>query len=89
MEHSDVGKLEESVRCRLAGRVDDFRVLLRDTGLVLQGHCHSHHVKQLAQHLVVQATHVPLLANDIKVLQRSHPGSDLKSRGFKGNVGYG
>jgi hypothetical protein len=51
----------------LAGRVQDLRLLLRDNGLVLQGHCYSHHAKQLAQHLVVAGTHVPLMANDIKV----------------------
>ena len=54
-----------------------------------KGTASCHYVKQLAQHLVVQATHIPLLANDIKVLQRSHPNCDLKSRGFKGNVGHG
>ena len=67
MERCEVDRLEEYVRCRLAGRVHDLRLLLRDNGLVLQGHAHSYHAKQLAQHFVVEATHVPLVANDIQV----------------------
>jgi hypothetical protein len=69
MERYKVDKLEEYVRCQLAGRVQELRLSLRDGGLVLQGRCHSHHAKQLAQHFVVAGTHVPLLANHIKVLR--------------------
>ena len=70
MERHEADKLAEQVRSQLAGRVHDLRLLLRDGGLVLQGHCRSHHAKQLAQHLVVASTHVPLLANEIEVLSR-------------------
>jgi hypothetical protein len=68
MELHELDKLQEYVRCRLAGRVFDLRLLLRDNGLVLQGHAHSYHAKQLAQHFVVEATCIPLVANDIKVI---------------------
>ncbi len=68
MESYEVDKLQEYVRCRLAGKVLDLRLLLRDDGLVLQGHSHSYHAKQLAQHFVVEATYLPLVADDIKVL---------------------
>jgi hypothetical protein len=70
MEQHEANKLAEQVRCQLTGRVHDLRLLLRDGGLVLQGHCRSHHAKQLAQHLVVASTNVPLLANEIEVLFR-------------------
>jgi hypothetical protein len=68
MELYELDKLQEDVRCRLAGRVFDLRLLFRDNGLVLQGYAHSYHAKQLAQHFVVQATYIPLVANDIKVI---------------------
>jgi hypothetical protein len=71
MERHEVDKLAEQVRCRLAGRVHDFRLFLRDNGLILQGHCHTYHAKQLAQHLVVASTYVPLLVNEIEVSCRS------------------
>jgi hypothetical protein len=67
MERHEADKLAEQVRRQLAGRVHDLRLLLRDGGLVLQGQCRSRHAKQLAQHLVVASTHVPLLANEIEV----------------------
>jgi hypothetical protein len=76
MERHEADKLAEQVRCQLAGRVQDLRVLPRDNGLVLQGRCRSHHAKQLAQHLVVTSTQVPLLANEIVVLCRCGMGPD-------------
>ena len=68
MERHEADKLAEQVRCLLAGRVHDLRLLPRDGGLVLKGHCRSRHAKQLAQHLVMASTHVPLLANEIEIL---------------------
>jgi hypothetical protein len=68
MERDDIDKLAERVQCQLAGRVHDLRLLFRNNGLVLQGQCHSHHAKQLAQHYVLEGTGIPLLANDTKVL---------------------
>jgi hypothetical protein len=57
--------IEAHVRARLNGQVRDFRLLLRDHGLVLQGHSHTYYAKQLAQHTVMAATDLPILANDI------------------------
>jgi hypothetical protein len=70
MERYESDKLADQVRRRLAGRVHDLRLVLRDDGLILQGYCRSYHAKQLAQHLVVAGTHVPLLANEIEVSRR-------------------
>jgi hypothetical protein len=53
----------------LAGRVHDFHVLIRDNGLVLKGCCRSYHAKQLAQQYIAEATHVPVVANEIEVCQ--------------------
>jgi hypothetical protein len=52
----------------LGGRVSDLRLLLRDNGLVLQGRAQSYYVKQLAQEMVMKATKLPVLANEIEVL---------------------
>ena len=68
MKPEEVDELIAHVQCQLAGRVSDLRLLLRDNGLVLQGRARSYYAKQLAQHAVLNATELPLLANDIEVL---------------------
>ena len=67
MERFEVDKLGELVRCRLAGRVTDFKLAVRDNGLVLKGRCRSYHAKQLAQHFIAEATEIAVLANEIEV----------------------
>jgi hypothetical protein len=62
-----VGQIEAYVRHRLAGRVRDFRVLIRDRGLVLRGRAPTYYVKQLAQHAVMERVGLPILANEIEV----------------------
>jgi hypothetical protein len=68
MNHEKLDLLILFVRGRLAGRVSNLRLLLRDNGLVLQGRAHSYYAKQVAQEVVMKATEVPLLANEIEVL---------------------
>jgi hypothetical protein len=63
----DINNLEGKVRRRLNGRVCDFRLLLQDNGLILQGYAFTYYAKQLAQHTIMQATRLPILANDIEV----------------------
>jgi hypothetical protein len=62
-----LARIEEHVRCRLTGRVRDFQLLVSDQGLVLRGHAHTYHAKQLAQHAVMAATTLPIRANEIEV----------------------
>jgi hypothetical protein len=76
MERHEADKLAEQVRCQLAGRVQDLRLLPRGGGLVLQGYCRSRHSKQFVQHLIMASTHVPLLANEIEVSCHCGRGSD-------------
>ena len=59
--------LELVLYSRLGSRIRDLRVLLRPNGIVLQGYAATYHAKQLAQHAVMEATRMPLLANDIEV----------------------
>jgi hypothetical protein len=62
-----LARIEEQVRCGLSGRVRDFRLDVRDDGLVLRGHAHTYYAKQLAQHAVMQISSLPILANEIEV----------------------
>jgi hypothetical protein len=62
-----LGRIEEHVRCRLSGLLGDFRLVFRDKGLVLCGHVHTYYAKQLAQHAVMEATSLPIRANEMEV----------------------
>jgi hypothetical protein len=64
---AEIEQLEARVRCQLSGRVRDLQVLGQDNGLVLRGHTHTYYAKQLAQHAVMEATELPILANEIEV----------------------
>ena len=60
-------RIEEHVHARLTGLVGDFQLLLRDGGFVLRGRVHTYYAKQLAQHAVMEATSLPIRANEIDV----------------------
>jgi hypothetical protein len=60
--------LEERIQRRLNSGMRDFRLFVRDCGLVLQGRSITYYAKQLAQHMVMQATDLPICANEIEVL---------------------
>jgi hypothetical protein len=59
--------LEEHIRCRLAGRVRNFQLTTHPGGLILRGHARTYYAKQLAQHAVMETTHLPIQANEIEV----------------------
>ncbi len=59
--------LEGKVERHLAGRVRNFRLLVRANGVILQGQAATYHVKQIAQHALMKATLAPILANEIEV----------------------
>jgi hypothetical protein len=63
----EIQELETHLQCRLNGRVLGLRLLASKVGLVLQGTSHTYYAKQLAQHAVMAATPMPLLANEIQV----------------------
>ncbi len=60
-------QLEAHVQSRLSGRVRDFRLEVTEKGLILRGRAPTYYAKQLAQHAVMAATRVPILANAIEV----------------------
>jgi hypothetical protein len=55
------------VQCRLSGRVRDLRVEVAGEALILRGHARTYYAKQLAQHAVMDATDLPIRANEIEV----------------------
>jgi hypothetical protein len=62
-----IAQMEAQIRSRLGGLVRDVRVALREEGLVLQGRSRTHHARQIAQQVVMEATELPILANEIRV----------------------
>ena len=58
--------IRECLSTRLGGRAHDIRLLVRDDG-VIQGSSRTQYVKQLAQQAVMEATDLPVLANEIQV----------------------
>jgi hypothetical protein len=60
-------QLEAQVERRLFGRVRDLQLRVREGGLVLHGRAATYYAKQLAQHAVMQATELPIRANEIQV----------------------
>jgi hypothetical protein len=63
----DLEQLETQVQSRLHGRVRRFRLLVDGCGLILTGDAGTYYAKQLAQHAVMEATALPILANEIRV----------------------
>jgi hypothetical protein len=59
--------IEAELRSRLRGQVSELRVVQQATGLVLQGCSRTFYAKQLAQHVLMRATDMPLIANEIAV----------------------
>jgi hypothetical protein len=60
-------QLEAQLRARLVGRVRGLRLVLAGRGVILRGYARSYYAKQLAQHAVMTAIDLPLLANEIEV----------------------
>jgi hypothetical protein len=64
---ASLDQLEAQLQSRLNGRVRRLRVLVRGSGLVLQGQACTYYAKQLAQHAVMAVTARQLVANEIEV----------------------
>jgi hypothetical protein len=64
---AELDQLEAHLQSRLNGRVRGLRLLVRGRGLILQGHAPTYYAKQLAQHALLEASSLPILANEIEV----------------------
>jgi len=60
-------QLETRIRVRLGGQIRDIRVVCQEDGLVLHGRSRTYYAKQLAQHVVMEITNIPISANEIEV----------------------
>jgi hypothetical protein len=67
-QHSELASLESHLKSELGGRVRNLRLMNSRDGIVLHGVAHSYHAKQLAQHTLMQATQLPIAANQIEVV---------------------
>jgi hypothetical protein len=68
-----LAELEELVRLLLGGRLREFRLSIRDAGLVLRGRARSHHAKQLAQQALMDLGRAPIRSNEIEVCNCTFP----------------
>jgi len=64
----ELAQLEAEIQGRLRHYVRDFRMTIRDGGLVLYGLTRTYYGKQLAQHGVMERSRLPIRANNIDVL---------------------
>jgi hypothetical protein len=63
----ELRRAEDHIQCRMSGRVRNFRLLVRDQGLVLQGHAQTYYAKQLAQQAVMETLRLVIRSNEIEV----------------------
>jgi hypothetical protein len=63
-----VERLGAFVRSRVGGRVRNLHVVAAANGVVLRGRAATYYAKQLAQHAVMEATDLPIVANEIEVV---------------------
>jgi hypothetical protein len=66
-EMSETTHIEAHIQSRLSGRIRGLQVLRKTNGLILRGRTRTYYAKQLAQHAVMAATDLPILANEIEV----------------------
>ena len=59
--------LESKVRHRLGSRIRDFRIVICNDGVILQGWALNYHAKQLAQHAAMELAEARILSNEIEV----------------------
>jgi hypothetical protein len=60
-------RLESLIERRVGNQIRNLKVVMRDTGLILQGRAATYHAKQLAQHAAMEVATLPILANEIEV----------------------
>jgi hypothetical protein len=60
-------QLEARIQGQLRGRVRELQLFIWADGVVLRGFARTYYAKQLAQHVVMTHTQLPILANEIEV----------------------
>jgi hypothetical protein len=62
-----ITEMETRVGCLLDGDIHDFRVIVEEKGIILQGQARTYHARKLAEDMVLEATEFPVSANEIEV----------------------
>lgn len=62
-----ITELETRVECLLDGHIHNFQLVVGDKGVIMRGQARTYHAKQFAQDVVLEATDLPILANDVEV----------------------
>ncbi len=73
-------ELEGLVGRKLGARVLEFRLSVRDAGLVVTGRARSHHAKQLALQALMDMTAVVIRSNEIEVYESQAPRQFVNDR---------
>jgi hypothetical protein len=81
-----LAEVEELVLQQLRGRLHDFRLSIRNGGLVLRGRTESLHAKQLAQHAILEITRAPITANEIAVRRSANPAPSDSGVAFEASL---
>jgi hypothetical protein len=68
-----IEELEADLQKRLTGRVTGLHIIPQDRGLILRGRSLSYYSKQVAQHALMAATDLPIVANEIEVGLAENP----------------
>jgi hypothetical protein len=55
------------LQCRFSGQISDLRLSARSEGVIIHGHAQTYYAKQLATKAVMDATGLPVVANEIVV----------------------
>jgi hypothetical protein len=67
VNHAAHEELVTRIQQHLSSRFRGLKVRVKEGGIVLKGRVQTYYAKQLAQHLVMQQTELPILSNDIEV----------------------
>lgn len=62
-----IRELEDRLRSRLGNRIRDLKISHGSGGLILHGHAHTYHAKQLAQHTLMKISDIRVIGNEIAV----------------------
>jgi hypothetical protein len=78
-------ELQARLLGRLGRQVRDFKAVVGEKGLILRGQARTYHAKQLAQHVVMEVTSFPIVANEIEVASATEmdraPSTNSKGEG--------
>lgn len=64
---SELTLVEVAIGHEFSQRVQEFHIVVRNDGLVLEGRTRSYFTKQLVQQAVISAINLPITANNISV----------------------